>query len=559
MLEPNPKQKVKVALYARVSTEEQTNNYSLDAQKDLLIKYAKENNFVITGEYIDGGYSGTSDDRPEFQKMMEDARGGKFNLVLFYKYDRLFRNNRHLLNTVEQLSQYGVAIKSITEPFDTSNPMGKCMVSILGSMAELERNNFLERSKQGKLRRYREGYYAGSGVFGYDYDKETDILTINTNEAEIVKHIFSEYIQPESSLLKVARNLRKQGLKTKKGLEFQSHCIHGILLNSMYTGKWYANRLGPKNSLKPRDLWIEVKVPAIVSEEEYNLAHKLLKERRIYSKRNVKYDYLLQGLIKCGACGSKISGTSDSSLPTMINGRQYGPYFKLYYRCNHYSKNLFEKKISCDLRWIQSELIDGAVWNKADIILNNPEIIRKAVERERESMPERDVLQKSLKKNEDALKRLCREEERIIEAYRRNIISIEQLDQQISDIRLKKEAYSHEIERIGLLLEDKKENIESAIDCVSQINKGIGKLNPDIKKRVLRLLDTSVVVNTNGKANLTFRIPLSLPESFPPIMSAEHASHPHLRICSSFHSSGFHHSRQALVSIKMLPRRGIYP
>lgn len=523
MIETISKQKVKVALYSRVSTEEQTNNFSLDAQRDLLVKYAKDNNFTIVGEYIDGGYSGTSDDRPEFQKMMEDAKQGKFRLVLFYKYDRLFRNNRHLLNTVEQLSQYGVAIKSITEPFDTSNPMGKCMVSIIGSMAELERNNFIERSKQGKLRRYREGYYAGSGVFGYDYDKDTDILTINNDEAEIVKHIFSEYIKPDSSLVKVARNLRKQGLKSKKGHEFQTHCVHDILLNSMYTGKWYANRLGHNNSLKPRDQWIEVKVPAIVSEQEYNLAQKLLKERRNYSKRNVKYDYLLQGMMKCGVCGSKMSGTADNSSPVMKNGRQYGPYFKLYYRCNHYSKNLFEKKVNCDLRWIQSELIDGAVWNEADKILENPEMIKKAIERERASMPERDSLQKTLRKHEDALKKLCREEERVIEAYRREILSIEQLNQQISDIKQKKDIYGLEIERISLLLDDKQENIESAIDCVSQIKKGLEKLNPDVKKRALRLLDTSVVVNTNGKANLSFKIPLSLPLSYPPIMSAGHA------------------------------------
>ena len=118
------KEITKVALYARVSTEEQTSNFSLASQMELLRKHAADNKYDVFGEYIDDGYSGTSFERPQFQRLMEDSREGRFQLVLVYRVDRFFRNNKHLLNTVDELKKSSVSIRSITEPFDTSTYLG---------------------------------------------------------------------------------------------------------------------------------------------------------------------------------------------------------------------------------------------------------------------------------------------------------------------------------------------------------------------------------------------------------------------------------------------------
>ena len=112
---------IKAALYARVSTEEQKENFSLASQLELLRKHAADNGYEIFDEYVDGGYSGTSFERPRFQKLMADARQGRVNLILVYKIDRFFRSNKDLLNVVYELEGMGVNIRSITEPFDTTN------------------------------------------------------------------------------------------------------------------------------------------------------------------------------------------------------------------------------------------------------------------------------------------------------------------------------------------------------------------------------------------------------------------------------------------------------
>jgi site-specific DNA recombinase len=146
---------IKVALYSRVSTEEQKENFSLAAQLELLRKHASDSKFEVFDEYVDDGFSGTSFERPQFQRLMDDSRQDKFQLILVYRVDRFFRNNKDLLNTVDELQGCGVSVRSITEPFDTSNYLGKFVLSLFGSIAELERNTFMERSKMGKLRRAR--------------------------------------------------------------------------------------------------------------------------------------------------------------------------------------------------------------------------------------------------------------------------------------------------------------------------------------------------------------------------------------------------------------------
>ena len=122
---------MKVAIYARVSTDEQAKKYSIPAQLELLRNFAKANNYEIFKEYVDKGESGTISERPELQELLNDARSGRFKVVLVYRIDRFFRNTRKLLDTVDELGKVGVSFKSVTEPFDTSNPIGNFMVSFV--------------------------------------------------------------------------------------------------------------------------------------------------------------------------------------------------------------------------------------------------------------------------------------------------------------------------------------------------------------------------------------------------------------------------------------------
>ncbi len=514
---------VKAALYARVSTEEQKENFSLAAQIELLRKHAADNGYEIFDEYIDGGYSGTSYERPRFQKLMEDAKQGRINLILVYKVDRFFRSNKDLLNVVYELEGMGVNIRSITEPFDTTNYLGKFILSLFGSIAELERNTFLERSKIGKMRRAREGYYSGSSPakFGYNYIKETKKLEINEKEAEAVRKIYEVYRQPDSSLIKTTRALRKLDYRAKEGSLMREDVVHDVLRDPIYTGRWYANRHGKNGTLKPRDEWIEVKVPQIVSEEIFERSQELLEARKNYSERNAKYPYLLQGMVKCGDCGNTIAGTADKQFQ-IRDGKSYGPYFKLYYRCTHFAKNKYNKLVNCRLKYVQTQKLESAVWQKIEEILENPGLIEKAVRQEKEIKTKSEgTLKQDIERIELQLQGLIKEEQRILEAYRQNIISLEQLRQQVESITKSKEVLEKTKQEIGELLQqdNKQAEISSAVDYVKKLKEGIGKFTYETKKRILHLFNTMITVNVNGIIDILIHLPQDISAAFQPALS----------------------------------------
>lgn len=493
----------KVALYARVSTEEQKENFSLAAQIELLRRYAKDNGYEIYDEYVDDGYSGVSSDRPRFQKLMEDARQSKLQMILVYKVDRFFRKNLSLLSVVDELQKTGVSIRSITEPFDTSNYLGKFVLSLFGSIAELERNTFMERSKMGKMRRAKEGYYSGSSPtrFGYVYKKETKKIEVNDKEAEAVRLIYELYNQPDSSVVKVTKKLRILGYKTKKGNSMREDVVYDILRDTIYIGRWYANRYDSRTGkLRPKEEWIEVKVPRIVSEEAFLKAQDHLGTRRNYSKRNAKYQYLLQGMVKCGDCGNTIAGTADKQLQTK-NGKSYGPYFKLYYRCTHFVKNKYEKLVKCRLKYVQGDRLETAVWDKVGGIFQNPHLIEKAISgKDDVNLKDKETVRKEIERILLLLEGLKKEEQRILEAYRQNIISIEQLKEQMDSLKRNSEVLEKTKQDLVFRLNEtnRTAEIKQGIDYLEKIKRGIKKFNYETKKQVLKLLNTSVKVNVNG-------------------------------------------------------------
>ncbi|MDP1854201.1 MAG: recombinase family protein [Candidatus Omnitrophota bacterium] len=503
---------IKVALYARVSTEEQKENFSLASQLELLRKHAFDNKYIVHDEYVDDGYSGTSFERPQFQRLMEDARQDKLQLILVYRVDRFFRNNKNLLNTVDELQRFGVSIRSITEPFDTSNYLGKFVLSLFGSIAELERNTFLQRSRDGRLRRAREGYYSGSSPtrFGYIYHKETKEIKINEKEAEVVKLIYELYNQPDSSLIKVTRKLRTLGYKTKEGHLMREDVVHDILKDTIYIGKWHANKHDSKTGgLKPVEEWIEVKVPQMISEEAFLKAQEYLNNRRNYSERNAKYHYLLQGLVKCGDCGNTIAGTADKQFQEK-NGRKYGPYFKMYYRCTHFVKNKFEKLVKCRLKYVQAGKLEDAVWNQVEKIFQNPYLIEHAIKnREEVKSMSRETAQKEIARISLMQESLTKEEQRILEAYRQSIITIEQLKEQIDSLRKTRENLERTRQdlRLSLNESDKKAEVKHAVDFIEKIKKEFRQFNYEAKKQALKLLNTSVKVNVSGIIDIDCFVP----------------------------------------------------
>ena len=187
---------IRVAIYTRVSSQEQVDNgTSLESQAEQLEAFCKAQKWEIFNQYTDPGFSGKDDKRPGLESLRRDAKAGYFEKVIVWRLDRLARNLRLILGIEAELREQNVAIFSMREMVDTSTPIGRTVFQVLGLAAEWERESIIERTKAGRLQRYKEGKWAGGPVpFGYDYDHETKKLVTNANEAIIVKRIFNEYI-----------------------------------------------------------------------------------------------------------------------------------------------------------------------------------------------------------------------------------------------------------------------------------------------------------------------------------------------------------------------------
>ena len=181
----------KVYIYTRVSTLMQTEGYSLEAQKDKILKYAEFREFDVVGEYMDAGFSGKNiAGRAEFQQMLADIREKKDNVkyVLVFKLSRFARNCADTLEALQFMQDYGVNLICVDDNLDSSAATGKLMISVMSAMAELERENINAQTMAGRKQKAKEGGWNG-GFAPYGYKLENGQLIVQENEAEVIREI----------------------------------------------------------------------------------------------------------------------------------------------------------------------------------------------------------------------------------------------------------------------------------------------------------------------------------------------------------------------------------
>ena len=233
----------KCFLYSRVSTEMQVEGYSLEAQKNCLKKFAEREEMQIVDYYEDAGKSGKSiEGRPAFKKMLSDIESGQsVDYILVYKLSRFGRNAADILNSLEFIQTYDVNLICIEEGIDSSQTSGKLLISILSAVAEIERENILEQTMNGRREKARQGLWNG-GPAPYGYTLKDNKLYINEDEAELVRLIYDKYINTTIGYSGIAKYLNLQGIKkvvrTDRMIEeWSAHFINLILENPVYCGK----------------------------------------------------------------------------------------------------------------------------------------------------------------------------------------------------------------------------------------------------------------------------------------------------------------------------------
>ena len=241
----------KCYIYTRVSTAVQVDGFSLDAQRDRLIKYAKDNGLAVAGEYSDEGKSGKNvEGRPEFRRMLYDIENGKdkVDYVLVFKLSRFGRNAADVLHYLQRMQDYGVELNCVEDGIDSSKEAGKLIISVLSAVAEIERENILVQTMEGRRQKAREGKWNG-GFAPYGYALVDGKLVIAEDEAEAIRVIFDKYIHTTMGINKIADYLNMQGYKKKtrqnNSLDnFAPTFVKGVLDNPVYSGKLAYGRRG---------------------------------------------------------------------------------------------------------------------------------------------------------------------------------------------------------------------------------------------------------------------------------------------------------------------------
>ena len=298
--------KTKVYTYTRVSTSMQVDGFSLDAQNDRMQKYADFMDFEIVGRYEDAGKSGKSiEGRLDFQRMMEDIASNKDNIsyVLVFKLSRFGRNAADVLSSLQFMQDYGVNLISVEDGMDSSKDAGKLIITVLSAVAEIERENILVQTMEGRKQKAREGKWNG-GFAPYGYKLVNGMLEIEEDEAEAVRMIFNLYANTEMGSNGVAKHLQLQGIQKKArqngtNTMFSAHLVRMILDNPVYCGKIAFGRRSNQKVKGTRNEYRTVKQEnylisegihdAIVDEELWNLAH----EKRIAQAK--KYEHVNKG------------------------------------------------------------------------------------------------------------------------------------------------------------------------------------------------------------------------------------------------------------------------
>ncbi|HDR7711243.1 TPA: recombinase family protein [Bacillus cereus] len=332
---------MRCVIYTRVSTDLQAEEgISLEMQKERLQQYAFSQGWKVVDTYTDEGFSAKNTDRPAFQKMLQEMKLNKFDIILVYRLDRFTRSVADLHKILEDMDKYNVKFKSSVELFDTTTATGRMFITLVATLAQWERETISERVKDAMKKRAEQGKYNGGTVpYGYRL-KKGDLIT-HEKEGKLVKLIFERSTSLGAGAL--ARYLNKSGYRTRSGALFQRVGILSILNNPIYIGKI---RWG-------EDVYTEIAqkdFQKIISLSLWESVHNAMEIRKKNSTRTYrKYTYVFSGVFKCSRCGNPLMGAPKYRKDGSI---RYG------YKCKgHYKLGV------CDLPQVGQDALESAFLN----------------------------------------------------------------------------------------------------------------------------------------------------------------------------------------------------
>lgn len=462
------------AIYARVSSDRQKENQTITSQTAALKEYAAAHGYVVPAEWVfeDDGYSGASLIRPGLEAIRDLAAQGQIEAVLAYSPDRLSRKYAYQVVLSEEFARYGVSLVFLKAP-SGETPEDQLLVQFQGMIAEYERAQIAERTRRGKRHKAQQGTVnvLSGAPYGYRYVKKSDnadaYYEVIEAEAGIVRMVFESYTQQGLSINAIARLLNERQIPTRNSpnTRWERSTVWGILRNPAYQGKAcfgntavrprkkitrplrQRNRMPARNSAtqdKPRQDWIEIPVPALVSEATFALAQEQLQKNKHHSLRRTIEPTLLTGILVCEECGYALYRTSVRTSTRRI----------YYYRCLGTDGYRRLKGPVCKNRPIRQDYLDGFIWSEIIRLLDDPALIQAEVDRRLEAARSADPLRKRESGLRQQQTRVQNHIDRLVTAYQEELITLAELRQRVLNLRKQQLAIDSQIRSLEMASED---------------------------------------------------------------------------------------------------------
>src|SRR5512133_847039 len=506
------------AIYARVSSERQRQDETIQSQTVGLRELAAERGLLLAEDLVfeDEGFSGATLTRPALERLRDRAAEGAFEVLLCHAPDRLARRYAYQVLLLEELARAGVEVVFAKEPERGASPEDELLRQFQGMIAEYERAQIRERTRRGKLHRARTGHQAvlSCAPYGYRYVKKSEhsegFWEVDPVQAEVVRDVFARYINDGVSIGELARWLSDRGVPTRTGKAvWDRSSVWGMLRNTAYRGqaafgktktlerhgkptrttRARGERHGrrPAREDQPAEKWTLIEVPAILTEETFELGQARLAQNAHFAKRNTKKPTLLQGILVCRECGY---GCYRSTTRT-TNKRIY------YYRCIGSDNYRHIGGRVCQSRPIRADELDALVWEEVRRLLEDPTLVRAEIDRrlrtartEHPAARRREALERDLTRAESAIARL-------IEAYQEQLVSLDELRARMPALRKRQTAPRAQLDALDAELHDAETYLklaETLDGFLDRLADGLDQLSLDEQQRILRLVVREVLI-----------------------------------------------------------------
>ena len=538
------------AIYARVSSEQQREENTIASQTASLIEFATSHDLEVPKEWVfeDEGYSGAILERPGLECVRDLAAEGQIQVVLAYSPDRLSRKYAYQILLIEEFARQGVETMFVKSPQGDSAE-DQLLVQFQGMIAEYERAQILERSRRGKRHRAQAGEVSvmSGAPYGYRYIRKTDeapaAYAVEEAEAQVVRRVYEMYTVEGLSMGEITRRLNTEAVPTRKASRWERSVVWAMLRNPAYRGIacFGKTRISARTRVmrpqrrrgvtmpgttasheRPRAEWMEIPVPALVTEESFARAQEQLQQNKIRSRRRTIAPSVVQGLVSCAKCGYALSRSSTQTSARKIH----------YYKCiGSDSWRKLGGPVCDNSRFVRQELLDQIVWAEVIRLLEEPALIQQELDRRLAAARSSDPTKKREQSLQRELTQVGKGMERLLNAYQEELLSIEQLRERMPGLRQRQQTLRAELQAIADQANDRTVFLrlaETLTAFLARLRSAAETLSVIERQRIVRLLVKEVLV---GEDTITIRHSIPIPSGPPQNGGSESADGQNYLLC----------------------------